>query len=100
MDALINKIFILQVISHIHYFPIEWQGQSHTYPVMTELGLLFPYTAIYLLEELLSPIITPVILIFHLRFKAQVRNLFQMRYINIKRKWNALAHNSSNLKHR
>jgi hypothetical protein len=62
---------LAQVISHIHYFPVEWQGQAHTYSVMTELGMLFPYTAIYLVDELLSPIITPVILIFHLRFKSQ-----------------------------
>jgi Autophagy protein ATG9 len=35
---------------------------------MNELGLLFPYTAVYLLDELFSPIITPFILIWHLRF--------------------------------
>ena len=38
--------------------------------VMNELGLLFPYTAVYLLDELFSPIITPLILIWHLRFAA------------------------------
>ena len=38
---------------------------------MNELGLLFPYTAVYLVEELISPIITPIILIFHLRYKSQ-----------------------------
>ena len=62
---------LTQVISHIHYFPVVWKGEAHTYKVMTELGLLFPYTAVYLLEELLSPIITPVILIWHLRYKTQ-----------------------------
>lgn len=62
---------LTQVLSHIHYFPCVWQGEAHTYKVMTELGLLFPYTAIYLVDELLSPVITPIILIFHLRYKSQ-----------------------------
>ena len=49
---------------------------------MTELGLLFPYTAVYLLDELFSPIITPFILIFHLRyFLAYVFGLAPVRFI-------------------
>jgi hypothetical protein len=36
---------------------------------MNELGLLFPYTAVYLFDELFSPILTPFILIWHLRFQ-------------------------------
>jgi hypothetical protein len=32
---------------------------------MNELGLLFPYTAVYLFDELFSPILTPFILIWH-----------------------------------
>merc|ERR1719186_2537438 len=60
-----------QVLAHIHYFPEAWKGKAHTNKVMNELGLLFPYTAVYLLEELISPIITPIILIFHLRYKSQ-----------------------------
>ncbi len=37
--------------------------------VMNELGLLFPYTAVYLFDELFSPILTPFILIWHLRYQ-------------------------------
>ncbi|XP_023344796.1 autophagy-related protein 9A [Eurytemora carolleeae] len=62
---------LTQVISHIHYFPEDWKGNAHTYKVMTEMGLLFPYTAVYLLDELFSPVITPLILIFQLRYKSQ-----------------------------
>jgi hypothetical protein len=36
---------------------------------MNELGLLFPYTAVYLFDELFSPILTPFILIWHLRYQ-------------------------------
>ena len=45
---------------------------------MTELGELFPYTAIYLLHELISPIVTPFILFYSLRPKApQIIDFFR-----------------------
>jgi hypothetical protein len=45
---------------------------------MTELGELFPYTAIYLLQELISPIVTPFILFYSLRPKApQIIDFFR-----------------------
>ena len=62
---------LTQVIAHIHYFPTQWKGAAHSYKVMSELDLLFRYTAMYLLDELLSPIITPLILIFVLPHKSQ-----------------------------
>jgi autophagy-related protein 9 len=59
------------VIAHIHYFPIDnWKGRAHTYEVMSHLNELFPYTALTLVEELLSPIITPFVLLFLLRPRA------------------------------
>ena len=58
------------VMAHIHYFPDSWKGEAHTNRVMTELGELFPYTAIYLLHELISPILTPFILFFSLRSRS------------------------------
>merc|ERR1719481_1223657 len=60
-----------QVVAHIHYFPVQWRGQSHTHKVMSELDLLFRYTAMYLIDEVLSPIICPLILIFSLSHKSQ-----------------------------
>ena len=39
----------MQVIAHIHYFPVQWRGQAHTYSVMAELDMLFRYTAMYLI---------------------------------------------------
>merc|ERR1719471_1749736 len=62
---------LTQVIAHIHYFPIQWKGQAHAYKVMSELDVLFRYTAMYLLDELLSPIVTPLILIFQVSNKSQ-----------------------------
>ena len=61
------------VIAHIHYFPLDdWKGRAHTYEVMTHLNELFPYTALTLIEELLSPIITPFVLLFLLRPRASM----------------------------
>jgi autophagy-related protein 9 len=66
------------VIAHIHYFPNSWKGQAHTNKVMAELGELFPYSAVYLLQELLSPIVTPFVLFFYLRPKApQIVDFFR-----------------------
>ena len=59
------------VVAHIHYFPVsDWRGQAHTSKTMSALNQLFPYTAVYLLQELLSPIVTPFVLFFSLRPKA------------------------------
>jgi len=62
---------LTQVIAHIHYFPQQWRGQAHTYQVMTELDQLFRYTALFLLDELLSPVVTPLVLIFGLSHRTQ-----------------------------
>ena len=58
------------VMAHIHYFPDTWKGEAHTARVMSELGEIFPYTAVYLLHELVSPILTPFILMFSLRSRS------------------------------
>ncbi|XP_078571343.1 autophagy-related protein 9A-like isoform X2 [Branchiostoma floridae x Branchiostoma japonicum] len=58
------------ILAQIHYMPDRWKGQAHTYRVRDEFSQLFQYKAVFLLEELLSPIITPLILIFSLRSKA------------------------------
>ncbi|XP_021928467.1 autophagy-related protein 9A isoform X2 [Zootermopsis nevadensis] len=58
------------VLAHVHYLPDSWRGQAHTNRVREEFSQLFHYKAVYLLEELLSPVITPFILCFHLRSKS------------------------------
>jgi autophagy-related protein 9 len=45
---------------------------------MSELGELFPYTAAYLLHELISPVVAPFILFYALRPKApQIVDFFR-----------------------
>ncbi|KAM8966620.1 autophagy-related protein 9A-like [Pelodytes ibericus] len=58
------------VLAHIHYMPDHWQGYAHKSETRDELAELFQYKAVFILEELLSPIITPFILIFSLRHKS------------------------------
>ncbi|XP_063224010.1 autophagy-related protein 9A [Bacillus rossius redtenbacheri] len=58
------------VLAHVHYLPDSWRGQAHTHRVRNEFSQIFQYKAVYLLEELLSPIITPFILCFIVRHRA------------------------------
>lgn len=68
-----NMIFcpektLTAVIAHIHYFPVDdWKGRAHTYDIMNHLNDIFPYTALALVQELMSPILTPFILLLMLR---------------------------------
>ncbi|KAM6450967.1 autophagy-related protein 9B isoform 2-T2 [Liasis olivaceus] len=58
------------VLAHIHYIPDHWQGNAHKSETREELAQLFQYKAVFILEELLSPIVTPFLLIFALRARA------------------------------
>lgn len=59
------------VLAQIHYMPEHWTGNAHTHKVRDEFSLLFQFKAVYLLEELFSPLITPFILCIKFREKAQ-----------------------------
>ncbi|KAM8839430.1 autophagy-related protein 9B isoform 2-T2 [Synchiropus picturatus] len=58
------------VLAHIHYMPDHWRGNANKSETRDEVAQLFQYKAVFILEELLSPIVTPFILIFHLRNKS------------------------------
>lgn len=58
------------VLAHIHYMPDHWKGNANKSETRNETAQLFQYKAVFILEELLSPIITPFILIFVLRSKS------------------------------
>ncbi|KAL7886856.1 hypothetical protein AOLI_G00045770 [Acnodon oligacanthus] len=58
------------VLAHIHYMPDHWKGNANKSETRDEMAQLFQYKAVFILEELLSPIITPFILIFLLRNKS------------------------------
>lgn len=58
------------VLAHVHYLPDTWHGQAHTNYVRAQFSNIFPYKMVYLLHELISPLVTPFILLFKLRPKA------------------------------
>lgn len=58
------------ILAHLHYMPDQWSGQAHTYHVRDQFAHLFQYKAGHLLEELVSPLVTPYVLCCHLRHRA------------------------------
>ncbi|XP_037285612.2 autophagy-related protein 9 isoform X1 [Rhipicephalus microplus] len=58
------------ILAQIHYMPDHWKGLCHTTVVRDEFAHLFQYKAVRILEELLSPVLTPLVLIFALRPRA------------------------------
>ncbi|CAH0558028.1 unnamed protein product [Brassicogethes aeneus] len=50
------------VVLHTHYLPADWQGHAHTKRIRKQFEQLFQYRVVGLVEELLSPIVTPYIL--------------------------------------
>ncbi|XP_078071683.1 autophagy-related protein 9B isoform X2 [Mustelus asterias] len=58
------------VLAHIHYMPDHWKGNANKSETRDEMAQLFQYKAVFILEELLSPIVTPFVLIFSLRPKS------------------------------
>ncbi|XP_033762033.1 autophagy-related protein 9A-like [Pecten maximus] len=64
------EVLMRNILSHIHYIPDYWKGNAHTYKVRDEFAILFQYKLSYLIEELLSPLVTPFILCLSLRYKS------------------------------
>lgn len=58
------RSLLVSTLMRIHYMPDHWKEQAGTYQVRSEFSQLFQYRVVGLLEELFSPIITPLILIF------------------------------------
>jgi autophagy-related protein 9 len=59
-----------QILAQVHYMPDVWKLHANSYAVRDEFVKLFQYKFVYLLEELLSPIFTPFVLLFWLRPRA------------------------------
>lgn len=56
------ETLLTNVLAHTHYLPSGWKGQAHTNRIRHEFQQLFQYRAVALLEELLSPLVTPYVL--------------------------------------
>ncbi|KAL3083259.1 hypothetical protein niasHS_011061 [Heterodera schachtii] len=56
-----------QIVANIHYAPKSWLQKAHSMEIYTEFTQIFRLKAELLLEELLSPLLTPFILYFYIR---------------------------------
>ncbi|XP_037931456.1 autophagy-related protein 9A-like [Teleopsis dalmanni] len=73
------------ILAHIHYLPFHWKNNAHTIKVRKEFETLFQLKAIYLLNEICSPLITPFILIFVLKPKAlEIVKFFKSFTVSVK----------------
>jgi len=78
------ELLMKQILSNSHYIPEEWKGRAHTNQVRDEFSRLFQYKFIYLLEELLSAILTPFVLCFDIRHKSlQIIDFFRNFTVNV-----------------
>ncbi|XP_076683763.1 autophagy-related protein 9 isoform X3 [Andrena cerasifolii] len=64
------ETLLTAVLAHTHYRPDSWRGYAHTETTRAQVAQLFQYRAIHLLEELTSPLLTPIILCFCMRHRA------------------------------
>jgi autophagy-related protein 9 len=55
-----------KISSYTHYFPLHWTNNCHTYAVRNDLAELFPYKAKVFAMEVLSVVMTPLVLCFSL----------------------------------
>ncbi|KAK7110054.1 autophagy-related protein 9A-like [Littorina saxatilis] len=64
------ELLLRNVAMAIHYMPENWAGNAHTINVRNAFSTLFQFKIVYIVEELLSPIITPFILLLCVRPRA------------------------------
>ena len=55
-----------EIVEYTHYLPRGWRGRLHTESVRSEFGEMFDYKFSILLNELISIIVTPFVLLFSL----------------------------------
>ena len=64
------ELLLKSVLAHIHYMPATWRTKAHTSTVRNEFSKFFQLKVTFFVEELVSPLITPLILIFSFRNKS------------------------------
>ncbi|CAD5224214.1 unnamed protein product [Bursaphelenchus okinawaensis] len=68
--VLCQNFLMKQVVAHIHYAPSSWIKGGHSTEICSEFSKSFQLKVYFLIEELLSPFITPFILLLKLKPKA------------------------------
>ena len=59
-----SEIMVEKIYKYTHYMPSQWVNKCNTFNTRDEFLVFFPYTIITFFQDLLSVIITPMILIF------------------------------------
>ncbi|KAJ0183714.1 hypothetical protein K1T71_000137 [Dendrolimus kikuchii] len=57
-----EELFV-QVLGHVHYLPAAWRGRAHTKDVAAHFQQLFQFRAVYIIFEVLSPLLCPLVLL-------------------------------------
>ncbi|KAI6236777.1 Autophagy-related protein 9 [Aphelenchoides besseyi] len=71
-----HDFLMRQIVANVHYAPSNWIRESHSTDVCSEFGQIFQLKVQFFFEEVLSPIITPLILLFRIRPQASAIVLF------------------------
>lgn len=64
------ETLLTAVLAHTHYRPDSWKDRAHTQATRSQVAQLFQFKLVHILEELISPLLTPFILCFHMRPRA------------------------------
>ena len=64
------ETLLTAVLAHTHYRPDSWRGRAHTLATRAQVAQLFHLKVTLILEELISPLLTPFILYFRMRPRA------------------------------
>jgi len=64
-------LIMAEIVQHTHYYPQHWRGKAHTQAVHAEFGYMFPSRLSMFLFEMMSVILTPILLIFCLPQSAE-----------------------------
>ena len=62
--VLCQQFLMRQIVANIHYAPKSWLANAHSTEVHREFTQIFRLKTEFLVEELLSPLLTPYILYF------------------------------------
>jgi len=72
------------VLTHVHYLPASYNGHAHTEDVRSSFDKMFQLRALYILEELLSPLLVPYVLLTKIRPRAlEIIDFFRCYTIDV-----------------
>lgn len=60
--VLCQQQLMQQIVAFIHYAPRAWLAKAHSTEVYADFARIFRLRAVLLAEELVSPLVTPLVL--------------------------------------